>query len=107
MDDPLSSLWGATIDEISIDIAAQALTITCHVSEGTRSFDHRIECKSLSEFRFSSVIPGQWKYAELTEIHVNETPSAEIQLEAVIWSEDAGLTIKAGVVQSDDKALVG
>lgn len=106
MEDPLNSLWGAIIDEINIDIAAQALTISCHITEGTRSFGHRIECKSLTEFRFFSAIPGQWKYAELTEIHMNETPSGETQLEVVIWSEDAGLTIKAGVVQLDDKALV-
>ncbi len=105
MEDPLSSLWGAIIDEISIDITAQALTITCHVTAETRSLHHKLECKSLSEFRFFSAIPGQWNYAELTEIHMNRTSSDEIQLEVVIWSEDAGLTVKAGVVQLDDRPL--
>ena len=106
MKDLLSSLWGAIIDEINIDLAGQTLTITCHVTAGTQSRHHRLECKSLSEFRFFSAIPGQWNYAELTEIHMSKTSSGEAKLEIVIWSEDAGLTVKTGGVQLDDQPLL-
>lgn len=105
MPNPLDALWGAILDHVDIDITSRLLVISCHVTAGSQAIHHRLEFRALSEFRFFNSIPGQWKYAELTEIHANRTSSGYTHVEIVLWSEDAGLVAIADSVELDGEPV--
>jgi hypothetical protein len=101
----LDAIWGAVLDAVEFDIIAQSLAITCHVTAGSHVDHHRLKFKELSELRFFNAIPGPWKYAELTEIHVNRTASGATQVEIVFWSEDSCLVAGARSVELDGEPV--
>ena len=104
MTQPLDFLWGATLEQVDLDIASQRLTIKCRVEDNGRVTRHELRFKEISEFRFSNSIPGPWNYAELTEIHAAKSAAGTVRTEMIIWSESAELVIVATSVEIDGKS---
>jgi hypothetical protein len=102
---PLNMLWGATLCRVDLDMVQQALVLTICVTGSSGNTLHSLECKGISELRFFSSIPGPWEYAEVTEIHSNTTVAGLTQLEIVLWSEDAGLTVVGDSVVLDGQKV--
>jgi hypothetical protein len=98
-------MWGAVLDGIKFDVVAQSLVITFQVTDHSRVSHHRLDFEELSELRFSNAIPGPWNYAELTEFHVDRAASGTIQVEIVLWSEDARLVASARSVELDGEPV--
>jgi hypothetical protein len=104
---PLDDLWGATLDRIDLDAVHQVLTLTIRATSSSGDTVYTLDCSGLLELRFFSSIPGPWDYAEVTEIHVDATPSGAHQLEIVLWSEDAGLMAVAQTITLDGHPIRG
>lgn len=101
----LDALWGSVLDHVDLDIIRQVLFLTIRVSSSSGDTVHTLKCADLSQFRFFSSIPRPWEYAEVTEIHTNVTATGAIQIEIILWSEEAGLVAVADSVTLDDQPL--
>ena len=104
MTQPLDFLWGASLEQVDLDIASQRLTIKCRVEDNGRVTHHELRFKEISELRFFNSIPGPWNYAELTEIHATKSAAGTVRTEMIIWSESAELVIVATSVEIDGKS---
>ena len=106
MPQSLDALWGAALEKFDLDIASQTLTIHCRLEVDSQITHHILQFREVAEVRFFNSISGPWNYAELTEIHVNETPSGGVQAEIILWSESAGLVAIASSVELDGESVM-
>lgn len=92
-------LWGGQLTGVQFDPVRHEcqLAVTATVS-GQRS-RFVVSCRGVLELRFHNTIPEPWTYAEVTEVHhgVDEATGQEL-LEVLLWSEDAGLSIRCASV---------
>lgn len=103
---PLDFLWGTILERVDLDVVRHVLLLTIRVSSASGDTVHTLKCTDLSELRFFSSIPRPWEYAEVTEIHSNVTASGAIQIEILLWSEEAGLVALADSVTLDDRPII-
>lgn len=92
----LDDLWGAVLDDLSVELTSQTIRLNAHVTTGSDIVTHLLELRDVSEFRFHSAIPGPWDYAEITEAHLAHSATGGLSIELVLWSEDAGISVHAG-----------
>lgn len=92
----LNVLWGGTLEQVDIDVVYQKVAFTIQVKYRGVVNRYRLYLRNVTEFRFANEIPGPWDYAEVTEAHVTELPSAALTIEFVLWSEEAGLWVTCG-----------
>lgn len=95
----LAPLWGGRLTRISFDPVTHSCSLEAEVLDAGRSTTYRLECQGVAELRFHSSIPDPWSYAELTEADLAIDPSTGMSvLSLMLWSEDAGMEIRAQVV---------
>jgi hypothetical protein len=104
MPEPLGALWGATLEQVDLDIVSQRFKINCRVEENGRATRHELEFRGISELRFFNSIRGPWDYAEITEIHTAKDAAGTVRAEMILWSENAGLVVVATSVELDGKS---
>jgi hypothetical protein len=100
-------LWAATLDSLSVDLLQHSVVMNLHVTDSSRSPKvqyHVFELQGVHDFHWFSSIPAPWNYAEVTEIHVRTEGTAGFVVDMMLWSEDAGLVIKAESVLLDGVA---
>ena len=84
-------LWGGRLTALAFDPAIHMLTLNVEVLDGGTETSYEMVCAGVSELRFSNSIPEPWSYAEVTEIHLNETTSGRCTVEVLLWSEASEL----------------
>jgi hypothetical protein len=95
---PPHPLWGSILDSVAVDLLQGNVTFELHTVDRTSEPPvrrHTIRCESVSTLRFYNEIPLPWEYAEITEIRTSLVLRDRTEVDLMLWSEDAGMTITA------------
>lgn len=93
-------LWGGRLTTLGFDTVTHACTLGVVTTLDGSEVHHVIRCSEVSELRFENAILEPWQYAEVTEAHLTTDEAPRTQtLELVLWSEDAGLVIRAASIE--------
>jgi hypothetical protein len=94
---PPGQLWGGILDSVSIDVLQHRISIKLHVEHKSAQSpeSHVLIIDEVADFRWFSAIPRPWDYAEITEFHARDDPSGDVVIDIMLWSEDAGITVRA------------
>jgi hypothetical protein len=103
----LDTLWGGIIVGFSFDVVSHEIMILVEIIDGSEREKHRLHFTQVSEARFFNSIPEPWSYADLTEIHSDTTLDGSVLTEIVLWTEEAGLSIRSKEVILDGKIVEG
>jgi len=98
---PPHPLWGSILDRVEIDLLNLSARLDLHIVSRISTSSHSLHFESVSDFRWFSDIPEQWNYAEITQINSSRLSSDRLQVDVMLWSEDAGITITARRVLFD------
>jgi hypothetical protein len=99
-------LWGGSLTAIRIDVLRQVTTLTIEVTERGQTQRHDLDLVGLTELRLFNAIEGPWERAEVTELHLRQSPSSgQFQFDVMLWSEAAGLTGTCAAVTLDGEAV--
>lgn len=105
----LPPLWGGVLEDLAFDVVRQVISMQIRVvnsQEMPPVRQHSLVFSGVSDFQWHSTIPGPWDYAEVTEIHGSILATGEVLTEIMLWSEDAGISIKAASVLLDGLKFV-
>jgi hypothetical protein len=96
------SLWGGLLTAIRFDPVGHECRLRVEtVLDGVCSI-HVVVCHGVTEFRFHNEISESWTYAEVTEANADFDPrSGTWLLELMLWSEEAGLTLRCVKIDVD------
>lgn len=102
----IDELWGGSVVRLSVELATQLVDIRVHVIDSGVETHHDLRLTGMREFRFTNSIPGPWNYVELTELHASFDAQADAwRIEALLWSEEATLTVVCAEVRLDGVRL--
>jgi hypothetical protein len=96
------SLWGGLLTAINFDPVSHDCQLHVEIIvDGMRSIRVMV-CRGVTEFHFQNQIPNPWTYAEVTEVKADFDPRSDTWfLEMMLWSEDAGLTLRCVRIDMD------
>jgi hypothetical protein len=94
------ALWGGQLTAVALDPISHDCQLRIQtLIEGVEA-EHVLLCSGVTELRFYNEIRGTWTYAEVTEVHASHDLRTDVWLlELMLWSEDAGLTLRCDKIQ--------
>jgi hypothetical protein len=94
------SLWGGQLTAIQLDPTSHECQLRIRTLIKGAEAQQVLLCRGVTELRFYNGTQGPWTYAEVTEAHASHDLRTDTWLlELMLWSEDAGLTLRCVKIQ--------
>jgi hypothetical protein len=102
----INNLWGGILTHFALDPITQRSELRIRVLDTGVTEDYLVICSDVVECRFTSNIPGPWSYAEVTQVEADYDHAAALWLiDFMLWSEEAGISIRCSDVRIKDQPL--